>query len=77
MSNASLFQRAAAVTPGGVNSGMRALPEPVVWQHAEGAYLTDVEGVRYLDYHAAFGPIVLGHNHPAVNAAVAARDDAG
>lgn len=71
MSNASLFQRAAAVTPGGVNSGMRGLPEPIVWQHAEGAYLVDVEGKRYLDYHAAFGPIVLGHNHPAVNAAVA------
>ena len=71
MSNASLFQRAAAVTPGGVNSGMRALPDPIVWQSADGAYMTDVEGRRYLDYHAAFGPIVLGHNHPAVNAAVA------
>ena len=33
--------------------------------------MVDVEGARYLDYHAAFGPIVLGHNHPAVNAAVA------
>ncbi|MYD11709.1 MAG: aminotransferase class III-fold pyridoxal phosphate-dependent enzyme [Chloroflexi bacterium] len=71
MSNASLFQRAAAVTPGGVNSGMRGLPQPIVWKSAEGAYMTDVEGRRYLDYHAAFGPIVLGHNHPAVNAAVA------
>lgn len=59
------------MTPGGVNSGTRGLPEPIVWDKAEGAYLVDVEGKRYLDYHAAFGPIVLGHNHPAVNEAVA------
>ncbi len=71
MTNTSLFQRAAAVTPGGVNSGTRGLPDPVVWEHAEGAYLYDAEGASYLDYHAAFGPIILGHNHPAVNAAVA------
>lgn len=70
MSNASLFQRAAAVTPGGVNSGMRGLPDPIVWGSADGAFMVDVEGARYLDYHAAFGPIVLGHNHPSVNAAV-------
>jgi glutamate-1-semialdehyde 2,1-aminomutase len=37
---------------------------------AAGAYFTDADGQRYLDYHAAFGPIILGHNHPAVNAAV-------
>ncbi len=71
MSNSSLFQRATAVTPGGVNSGARALPDPMVWQHAEGACLYDADGRRYLDYHAAYGPIILGHNHPAVNAAVA------
>ncbi len=71
MSNSSLFQRATAVTPGGVNSGARALPDPMVWQRAEGAYLYDADGRRYLDYHAAYGPIILGHNHPAVNAAVA------
>ncbi len=71
MSNASLFQRATAVTPGGINSGTRGLPDPIVWESAEGAYMVDAEGKRYLDYHAAFGPIVLGHNHPAVNAAVA------
>ena len=71
MTNASLFERAVAVTPGGVNSGMRGLEEPVVWETGEGAYLVDADGKRYLDYHAAFGPIILGHNHPAVNAAVA------
>ena len=71
MTNASLFQRATAVTPGGVNSGIRGLPDPIVWERAEGAKLYDTDGDVYLDYHAAFGPIILGHNHPAVNAAVA------
>ena len=71
MTNASLFQRAKAVTPGGVNSGTRGLEDPIVWERAEGAYMVDANGKRYLDYHAAFGPIILGHNHPAVNDAVA------
>ena len=71
MTNASLFERAVAVTPGGVNSGTRGLIEPIVWETGAGAYLVDAEGRRYLDYHAAFGPIILGHNHPAVNEAVA------
>ena len=71
MTNTSLFERAKAVTPGGVNSGTRALQDPIVWDGADGAYLVDVDGKRYLDYHAAFGPIILGHNHPAVNDAVA------
>ena len=71
MTNASLFERATAVTPGGVNSGTRGLKDPIVWEGGEGAYLVDAEGKRYLDYHAAFGPIILGHNHPVVNDAVA------
>ena len=71
MKNVSLFERAKAVTPGGVNSGTRGLKDPIVWELAEGAYMFDAEGKRYLDYHAAFGPIILGHNHPAVNEAVA------
>lgn len=71
MKNASLFERATAVTPGGVNSGTRGLDAPIVWAQADGANLYDADGRRYLDYHAAFGPIILGHNHPAVNQAVA------
>ena len=71
MTNASLFERALAVTPGGVNSGTRGLADPIVWERAEGAYICDAEGAPYLDYHAAFGPIILGHNHPAVDKAVA------
>jgi glutamate-1-semialdehyde 2,1-aminomutase len=65
-----LVARAKAVIPGGVNSGNRVLPWPMVVDQAEGAYFTDMDGNRYLDYHAAFGPLVLGHNHPEVNEAV-------
>jgi glutamate-1-semialdehyde 2,1-aminomutase len=70
-----LARRANAVIPGGVNSANRALPWPLVTREAQGAYFTDVEGNRYLDYHAAFGPLILGHNHPDVNAAVRAATD--
>jgi glutamate-1-semialdehyde 2,1-aminomutase len=68
--NQSLVDRAKAVIPGGVNSGNRALAWPFVVTKAFGATITDSEGNDYLDYHAAFGPILLGHNHPGVNAAV-------
>ncbi len=67
-----LTARAKAVIPGGVNSGNRLLPWPLVVNQADGAYFTDVDGNRYLDYHAAFGPMILGHNHPGVNEAVRA-----
>ncbi len=69
--NVELVERARRVIPGGVNSGNRTLPWPMAFVRAEGAYLTDADGKQYLDYHAAFGPIILGHNHPRVNAAVA------
>jgi len=68
--SAELTERAGRVIPGGVNSTNRVLPWPFVAAEAEGAYITDVDGKRYLDYHAAFGPFVLGHRHPRVNAAV-------
>jgi glutamate-1-semialdehyde 2,1-aminomutase len=71
-SNAELMERARAVIPGGVNSSNRVLPWPLVLSEASGAYFADVDGQRYLDYHAAFGPLILGHNHPRVNAAVRA-----
>ncbi len=71
-SNAKLVERARRVIPGGVNSINRVLPWPFVVAEAHGAYLQDAEGRDYLDYHAAFGPIILGHNHPEVNAAVQA-----
>jgi len=68
--SAELTERAGRVIPGGVNSTNRVLPWPFVIAEAQGAYITDVDGKRYLDYHAAFGPFVLGHTHPRVNAAV-------
>ncbi|HVL23630.1 MAG TPA: aspartate aminotransferase family protein [Thermomicrobiales bacterium] len=65
-----IVERARRVIPGGVNSGNRGLPWPMAVSEAQGAYFTDADGNPYLDYHAAFGPLVLGHNHPGVNAAV-------
>lgn len=70
ITNAELAERARQVIPGGVNSVNRVLAWPFVAAKAQGAYITDAEGRDYLDYHAAFGPIILGHNHPDVNAAV-------
>jgi glutamate-1-semialdehyde 2,1-aminomutase len=67
----SITERATKVIPGGVNSATRRLSQPYAWEWAEGAQIRDVDGNTYLDYHAAFGPIVLGHNDPTVNAAVA------
>jgi glutamate-1-semialdehyde 2,1-aminomutase len=69
-----LAARAAAVIPGGVNSGQRRVAglEDLVVTATSGATFTDAEGRTYTDYHAAFGPPLLGHNDPDVDAAVAA-----
>ena len=71
----ALFTRARAVTPGGVNSPVRAFRSvggvPRFIASAQGAYLTDADGARYLDYIGSWGPMILGHNHPAVRDAVA------
>ncbi len=69
-----LAARATAVIPGGVNSGQRRVPglEDLVVTATSGATFTDAEGRTYTDYHAAFGPPLLGHNDPDVDAAVAA-----
>ena len=67
----ALFERARQVIPGGVNTSLRKVAPQIVWSRAEGAYLHDVDGNAYLDYHAAFGPIILGHAHPDVAAGVA------
>jgi glutamate-1-semialdehyde 2,1-aminomutase len=67
-------ERAAAVIPGGVNSGQRRVPglEDLVVVATSGATFTDGNGRVYTDYHSAFGPPLLGHNDPDVDAAVAA-----
>src|SRR5947208_14977145 len=69
-----LAARAAAVIPGGVNSGQRRVPglAELVIAATSGATFTDGDGNVYTDYHAAFGPPLLGHNDPDVDATVAA-----
>ncbi|ROR34792.1 glutamate-1-semialdehyde 2,1-aminomutase [Inmirania thermothiophila] len=69
-----LFERARRVIPGGVNSPVRAFRavggEPPFIARAEGAYLWDADGRRYIDYVGSWGPMILGHAHPAVIEAV-------
>jgi glutamate-1-semialdehyde 2,1-aminomutase len=71
---AELAARAARVIPGGVNSGQRRIPglESLVVAATSGSTFTDGDGNTYTDYHAAFGPPLLGHNDPDVDGAVAA-----
>ncbi|WP_454829017.1 glutamate-1-semialdehyde 2,1-aminomutase [Pseudoxanthomonas wuyuanensis] len=70
----ALFTRAQQLMPGGVNSPVRAFKsvggEPFFVQRADGAYLFDVDGNRYIDYVGSWGPMIVGHNHPAVLTAV-------
>ncbi len=70
-----LFTRAQALMPGGVNSPVRAFKsvggEPFFAKRAEGAYLIDVDGNRYIDYIGSWGPMIAGHAHPHVLDAVA------
>jgi glutamate-1-semialdehyde 2,1-aminomutase len=72
--NVSLFERAQRVIPGGVNSPVRAFRAvggtPRFISRAEGPYLWDADGKRYLDYIGSWGPMILGHGHPAVLEAV-------
>ena len=72
-SAASLAARAAAVIPGGVNSGQRQVAglEDLVIAATSGSTFTDASGRVFTDYHSAFGPPLLGHNDPDVDAAVA------
>jgi len=72
--NDSLFERARAVIPGGVNSPVRAFRAvggtPRFIARAEGAWMWDAAGARYIDYIGSWGPMILGHGHPAVVEAV-------
>ncbi|CAB4721385.1 MAG: glutamate-1-semialdehyde 2,1-aminomutase [Actinobacteria bacterium] len=74
--SAALFARARAVTPGGVNSPVRAFNAvggtPRFIRSAQGAWLTDVDGREYVDLICSWGPMLLGHAHPEVQAAVQA-----
>jgi glutamate-1-semialdehyde 2,1-aminomutase len=71
-----LYERACAIIPGGVNSPVRAFGavggEPVFIASGRGPYLTDTNGKRYVDLVCSWGPMILGHAHPEVLAAVTA-----
>ena len=70
----SLFQEACKYIPGGVNSPVRAFRsvggEPIFFKKAAGAYTTAADGRRFIDYVGSWGPMILGHAHPAVIKAV-------
>ena len=71
----SLFEQAVKVTPGGVNSPVRACKsvgcEPLFIDSADGCMVYDADGNRYIDYVGSWGPMILGHRHPAVLNAIA------
>ncbi|MDC0358666.1 glutamate-1-semialdehyde 2,1-aminomutase [Oligoflexia bacterium] len=77
----ALFKRAQAITPGGVHSPVRAFQsvhaDPFVVERGEGPYLFDVDGNRYIDYVCSWGPLVLGHGHPAVVEALCKQAERG
>ena len=70
----TLFERAKAIIPGGVNSPVRAFASvgrnPLFIRKAAGAHITDVDGNEYIDYVGSWGPMILGHTHPRVIEAV-------
>lgn len=69
-----LFERAGKVIPGGVNSPVRAFGSvgmcPRFISSADGPYMTDADGRTYIDFVGSWGPMILGHNHPAIREAV-------
>ena len=75
------FARACQLIPGGVNSPARAFGavggEPIFFAQAQGQWLTDIDGHTYLDYIGSWGPMILGHRHPRVVAAIAELVRAG
>jgi glutamate-1-semialdehyde 2,1-aminomutase len=76
-----LFERAKKHIPGGVNSPVRAFKAvggtPVFIERSEGAYFYDPQGKRYIDYVLSWGPMIMGHNHPAVREAVIRQSEKG
>jgi glutamate-1-semialdehyde 2,1-aminomutase len=79
--SAELFSRALEVTPGGVNSPVRAFGPvggvPRFIERGAGPYLTDIDGREYVDLVCSWGPMILGHVHPSVVAAVSAALERG
>ncbi|MCQ6560284.1 aspartate aminotransferase family protein [Paenibacillus mendelii] len=65
-----LYEEANLYTPGGVHTSIRNVEPHLIFTKAEGAYIYDADGNKYLDFQAAFGPYILGHSHPYVNGKV-------
>ena len=80
-SSVQLFEQAQQHIPGGVNSPVRAFKAvggtPVFIDRADGAYLYDTDGKRYIDYVLSWGPMIMGHNHPEVREAVQKQAEKG
>ena len=74
--SAALYERALAYLPGGVNSPVRAMRaigrDPLFIERGEGAELADVDGNRYVDWVCSWGPLIHGHAHPDIIAAISA-----
>ena len=79
--SAALYARATAVLPGGVNSPVRAMRsigrDPLFIERASGAEIVDVDGNHYVDYVCSWGPLILGHAHPAVLEAITRAAESG
>src|SRR4030095_8285677 len=77
----AIFERAKQVIPGGVNSPVRACRsvgvDPVFVAQGDGPYITDADGNRYIDLIGSWGPLILGHTHPEVLAAISEAMTAG
>ena len=77
-SSSELFAEAKTLMPGGVSSPVRAIkPYPFYTASASGAHLTTVDGTKLIDCCMAYGPLILGHAHPAIRAAVTAQLESG
>ena len=77
--SAAAWERSKRSLGGGVSTGMRASmkPHPLFFARGSGPRLTDIDGNTYLDYVLGWGPVILGHAHPALTQAVAARAPLG
>ena len=77
----TLFEQAKKTIPGGVNSPVRAFNgvggSPLFIEKADGAYIYDADGKKYIDYVGSWGPMILGHNHPKIREAVLAAVENG
>ena len=75
----ALMDRAAKSLAGGVSSHFRVFgqPHPLAFEHSKGAFITDVDGNRYLDFVLSQGPMILGHSHPALLRSVADASEKG